>query len=107
MAAARADRFDFNALSEMGLGSLRDVLGDFKTSEGDKIDLSTLDANTATVANDAFSFIGSAAFSGTNAAGQLRLANGVLYGSNDADSAAEFESSLLGVTTLSSVDFVA
>ncbi len=102
-----ADRFDFNALTEMGLGSLRDVIGDFKSSEGDKIDLSTLDANTATAANDAFSFIGSSAFSGTNAAGQLRFANGVLYGSTDADSAAEFEISLLGVTALSSTDFIA
>jgi len=102
-----ADRFDFNALSEMGLGSLRDVLGDFKSSEGDKIDLSTLDANTATAANDAFSFIGSTAFSATNAAGQLRFAGSVLYGSTDADSAAEFEISLLGVTTLSSADLIA
>ncbi|WP_137886762.1 calcium-binding protein [Pseudomonas sp. 2FE] len=101
-----ADSFDFNALSEMGLGALRDVVGDFKTSEGDKIDLSTLDANTSTTANDAFSLIGSAAFSGTNAAGQLRFANGVLYGSTDADSAAEFEISLLGVSTLSNVDFI-
>ncbi|HLA31196.1 MAG TPA: M10 family metallopeptidase, partial [Pseudomonas sp.] len=81
-----ADRFDFNALSEMGLGALRDVIGDFKSSEGDKIDLSTLDANTATTANEAFSFIGSNAFSATNAAGQLRFASNVLYGSTDADS---------------------
>jgi len=102
-----ADRFDFNALSEMGLGSLRDVLGDFKSSEGDKIDLSTLDANTATAANDAFSFIGSTAFSATNAAGQLRFAGSVLYGSTDADAAAEFEIQLLGVTSLNNTDLVA
>ena len=101
-----ADRFDFNALNEMGLGALRDVLGDFKTSEGDKIDLSTLDANSLTAANDAFSFIGSSAF-GNSAAGQLRFANGILYGSTDADSAAEFEIQLLGVSTLSTTDLVA
>ena len=101
-----ADRFDFNALNEMGLGALRDVLGDFKTSEGDKIDLSTLDANSLTAANDAFSFIGSSAF-GNSAAGQLRFANGVLYGSTDADSAAEFEIQLLGVSTLSTTNLVA
>jgi Ca2+-binding RTX toxin-like protein len=74
------------ALSEMGLGALRDVIGDFKTVEGDKIDLSTLDANLATTANDAFSFIGSSAFSG-NATAQLRFAGGILYGSTDADTA--------------------
>ena len=102
-----ADKFDFNALSEMGLGAaLRDVIGDFKTSEGDKIDLSTLDANLATVANDAFSFIGSSAFS-SNAAGQLRFAGGILYGSTDADTAAEFEIQLVGVSNLQTTDLIA
>jgi Ca2+-binding RTX toxin-like protein len=103
---AGADKFDFNALSEMGLGAaLRDVIGDFKTSEGDKIDLSTLDANLATTANDAFSFIGSSAFS-SNATGQLRFAGGILYGSTDADTAAEFEIQLLGVSSLQTADLI-
>jgi Ca2+-binding RTX toxin-like protein len=102
-----ADTFDFNALNEMGLGAaLRDVIGDFKTSEGDKIDLSTLDANLATAANDAFSFIGASAFS-SNATGQLRFAGGVLYGSTDADTAAEFEIQLVGVSNLQSTDLFA
>jgi Ca2+-binding RTX toxin-like protein len=104
---AGADKFDFNALSEMGLGAaLRDVIGDFKTSEGDKIDLSTLDANLLTAANDAFSFIGSSAFS-SNATGQLRFAGGILYGSTDADTAAEFEIQLLGVSNLQTADLIA
>ncbi|MGZ9741876.1 calcium-binding protein [Pseudomonas sp. GNP012] len=102
-----ADKFDFNALSEMGLGAaLRDVIGDFKTSEGDKIDLSTLDANVATAANDAFSFIGSSAFS-SNATAQVRFAGGILYGSTDADTAAEFEIQLLGVSNLQTADLIA
>ncbi|WP_085723023.1 calcium-binding protein [Pseudomonas sp. R37(2017)] len=101
-----ADRFDFDALSEMGLGTLRDVIGDFKTAEGDKIDLSTLDANVATAVNEAFSFIGASAFS-SNATGQVRFAGGILFGSTDADTAAEFEISLVGVTTLVSADIVA
>jgi len=104
---AGADTFDFNALSEMGLGAaLRDVIGDFKTSEGDKIDLSTLDANLTTAANDAFSFIGSSAFS-SNATGQVRFAGGILYGSTDADTAAEFEIQLLGVSNLQTADLIA
>jgi Ca2+-binding RTX toxin-like protein len=104
---AGADKFDFNALSEMGLGAaLRDVIGDFKSSEGDKIDLSTLDANLLTAANDAFSFIGSSAFS-SNATGQLRFADGILYGSTDADTAAEFEIQLLGVSNLQTADLIA
>ncbi|PPK37740.1 hypothetical protein CD175_15880 [Pseudomonas laurylsulfatiphila] len=101
-----ADRFDFDALSEMGLGALRDVIGDFKTSEGDKIDLSTLDANVATAVNEAFSFIGANAFS-SNATGQIRFAGGILSGSTDADTAAEFEISLVGVATLVSADIIA
>jgi Ca2+-binding RTX toxin-like protein len=40
-------------------------------NSGDKIDLSAIDANSATVADDAFSLIGASAFSGV--AGQLRL----------------------------------
>jgi Ca2+-binding RTX toxin-like protein len=102
-----ADRFNFNALGEMGLGALRDLISDFKTSEGDKINLSAIDARAGTVANDAFSYIGAAAFSGTDASGQLRFANGVLYGSTDADAAAEFEISLVGVTSLAGTDLIA
>lgn len=102
-----ADRFDFNALNETGLGAaLRDVIGDFKSSEGDKIDLSTLDANLATPANDAFTFIGTNVFS-SNATAQLRFADGILYGSVDADANAEFEIQLLGVSSLQVSDLIA
>jgi len=102
-----ADRFDFNAYSEMGLSTLRDVINDFKTVQLDKIDLSTLDANLVTTGDQAFTFIGSAAFSATDATGQVRFASGILYGSNDADAAAEFEIQLVGVTTLTGTDLIA
>lgn len=102
-----ADRFDFDALTDMGIGSLRDVIKDFKLSESDKIDLSTLDANSATsVTNDAFKYIGSSAF-GSDATGQLRFNNGILYGSVDADQDAEFEIQLLGVSSFSSSALIA
>ncbi|MBE9609984.1 M10 family metallopeptidase [Chitinilyticum piscinae] len=101
--SAGADRFDFNALSEILSGSSRDVISDFKSVEGDKIDLSTLDANTATVVNEAFSFIGTNAFTH---AGQIRFANGILYGNTDADSSAEFEIQLTGVGSLTSSSFL-
>jgi Ca2+-binding RTX toxin-like protein len=102
-----ADVFSFNALSEMGTGALRDVITDFRSTDGDKINLSVIDAKPGTVANDAFSFIGSAAFSGTDATGQLRFANGILSGSTDADAVAEFEISLMGVSTLAAANIIA
>jgi hypothetical protein len=63
-----------------------------------------LDADTALAGNQAFSFIGTAAFS---AAGQLRYdaAAGVLYGSVDADGDAEFAVLLTGVSNLATTDF--
>ncbi|MOA46699.1 hypothetical protein D3C78_1692470 [compost metagenome] len=91
----------------MGVGALRDLITDFRSSDGDRIVLSALDARPGTVANDAFSFIGSAAFSGTDATGQLRFANGILSGSTDADAAAEFEISLVGVSTLTAESIIA
>jgi parallel beta-helix repeat protein len=102
-----ADTYTFAALTDMGLGTLRDVIQGFKTTEGDKIDLTGLDANTATEAHDNFSFIGTQAFSSTNAAGQLRFENGILYGSVNSDASAEFEVQLVGVKELHQSDFAA
>lgn len=102
--AAGNDIFDFNALSEMGTTSAAwDVITDF--TRGDRIDLSTLDANAATTANDAFTSViaGTAAF---NTAGQLKVVGGVLYGNTDADSAAEFAIQVTGVSSLLASDFV-
>jgi Ca2+-binding RTX toxin-like protein len=58
-----SDRFIFNTLD------LLDRVMDFERGT-DKIDVSDLDANTAVTGNQAFTFIGDAAFSG--AAGELR-----------------------------------
>jgi Ca2+-binding RTX toxin-like protein len=108
------DIFDFNAVTESGLTSTTwDVIADF--ARGDRIDLSTIDAKTATTTlNDAFAFMGSAAFSTTDASGQLRYVydsisgTGMLYGSNDADSAAEFAIKLsgTGVGSMTAADFI-
>jgi Ca2+-binding RTX toxin-like protein len=105
-----SDIFDFNALTDTGITSAtRDVITDFTT--GDKIDLSTLDANPATATNNAFTFIGASDF-GSDATGQLRYVYnsaskiGVLYGSTDADSAAEFTIELTGATSLSAQSFI-
>ncbi|PNB71284.1 hypothetical protein C1X64_25740 [Pseudomonas sp. GW456-E7] len=102
---AGSDIFDFNSLLETGtISSTWDVISDFVRGS-DKIDLSTLDANTATTANDAFNaIIGST--TAFTAAGQLKVANGVLYGNTDADNTAEFAIQITGVTSLSTSDFI-
>jgi len=61
------DTFLYRSVAD-SLLSARDSILDF--SSGDRIDLSQIDAVSGTPANDVFTFIGSAAFSGT--AGELR-----------------------------------
>jgi Ca2+-binding RTX toxin-like protein len=98
------DVFDFNALSEMGISNATwDVITDF--GPGDRINLSTLDANTATPRNDAFAALIDGA-AGFTEAGQLKLSGGVLYGNSDVDSDAEFAIELTGVTYLAMSDFI-
>ncbi|KAB0541660.1 mannuronan epimerase, partial [Pseudomonas palleroniana] len=53
-----ADTYAFGALSDMGVGALRDVINGFKSAEFDKLDLTGLDANPLTATVDAFTFIG-------------------------------------------------
>ena len=64
--------------------------------------MTTIDANTATSANDAFTWA-TDAFTG---AGQLHYnaATHILYGNTDADSAAEFAIQLTGVNSLAATD---
>jgi Ca2+-binding RTX toxin-like protein len=102
-----ADTYAFGALSDMGVGALRDVVNGFKTTEGDHLDFTGLDANPLTANIDAFTFIGSNAFDPANATGQLRFADGILYGSVNADATPEFEFELVGVKELHASDFTA
>jgi serralysin len=98
-----SDVYVFNAASESGATSAAwDVVNDFVRGQ-DKVDLRGIDANTATVANDAFTtFIAStAAFT---AAGQLKFVDGVLYGNTDGDADAEFAIQLTGITQLTTAD---
>ncbi|MBS0165623.1 MAG: hypothetical protein JSR29_06065 [Nitrospira sp.] len=92
------NHFDYNSVSDSPAGSGRDVIHDFvghasHSPKEDYIDLTTIDANTLVSGNQAFTYIGSAAFT---AAGQLRYAGGILQGSTDADTVAEFEVQLVG-----------
>ena len=95
------DTFDYNAAIDSLPGvPNRDVITDFNgfgAFAGDQIDLTDIDANALLAGNQAFTYIGSAAFT---AAGQLRYTGGVLQGSTDADATAEFEIQLIGAPTL-------
>lgn len=69
-------------------GGNRDQIVDF-TRGVDKIDLSAIDANTALGGDQAFAYIGNAAFSGT--AGQLRYVGGIVSGDINGDGIADFQ----------------
>ena len=83
-----------------------DVITDFNQSEGDIIDLSSIDA-IAGGGDDAFTFIGTDAFSGT--AGELKcfIMDGSTFvaGDTDGDGVADFYVRLEGEYDLTSVDF--
>jgi Ca2+-binding RTX toxin-like protein len=99
-----SDRFVFNTLSDLGIGSARDTISDFSSLQGDKLDLSKIDANLLTTFGDTFSFIDSNDFT---AAGQLRFVDQVLYGNVNGDLGADFEIQLVGVNTLTANDMIA
>ncbi|RMV68179.1 M10 family metallopeptidase C-terminal domain-containing protein [Pseudomonas coronafaciens] len=100
-----ADRYVFNSLDEVGRDDLRDIINGFKAGEGDKLDFTGFDAQTLTDTRDAFTFIGNAAFSPSNT-GELRFADGVLYGNVDDNIEADFEIQLTGVQSLQAADIL-
>lgn len=99
-----SDTYDFNALTELGAQSTRDTIANFVRGE-DKIDLSTIDAKPAITGDQAFSFVGAAAFT---AVGQVRYAGGVVSINTDADTVTEYEIQLTGTipATLVATDFL-
>jgi len=101
-----ADVFKFASVAETGItNALRDVIKDFDFSQGDRIDLSAIDADTAVAGDQAFaSLTQGETFSGVFASpGDLYFdqAAHILYGNNDADSATDFSIQLVGVGSLS------
>jgi len=103
-----ADTFKINNVSDSGItAKTRDTITDFKSTQNDKIDLSGIDANSVLAGDQAFTFINNAAFS-ADATGQLRFDSktGILYGSTNADSNAEYSILLSGVKSLVMGDFI-
>ena len=89
---ADADAFEFRFATDSRPGStLRDLILGFEAGL-DVIDLGQIDANANTTGNQAFTWIGTAAFG--SIAGQLRLitgANSILQGDLTGDGVADFE----------------
>lgn len=76
------------------------VIADFHSGQGDIIDLSDIDASENNLTDDAFEFIGSAAFSDY---GQIRFEDGVLYGVQGPGRG--FAIALPGVVSIAAQDF--
>jgi Ca2+-binding RTX toxin-like protein len=100
------DVFDFNSVAETAVGSSRDIIFDFRRGQDD-IDLSTIDANVNASGNQAFLWIGTAAFTGK--AGQLHIIDRgsqvLVQGDIDGDRKADFDI-LVKVGTHSASDFI-
>jgi len=101
---AGGDRFLFDEAELAGLTSATcDRIVDFSSADKDRIGLTDIDADTATAdIDEAFTFIGTAAFSGT--AGELRYeqAGGLtlITGDTNGDGVADFMIRLDGLHTL-------
>lgn len=105
---AAADVFLFVEVADSAPGGgSRDVIRDFEQGL-DVIDLSGIDADIGTGDDDAFTYIGAAAFSNTS--GELRSftinGNTVVRGDVDGDGIADFELLLNGESTLTDADFM-
>lgn len=106
---AGADVFKYISADDTGITSkTRDTITDFNTKDGDKIDLSSIDSNIALANDQAFTFIGNAPFSKTDATGQLRFdsVSHILYGSTDSDNTPEFSILLSAVSSVAASDFI-
>jgi Ca2+-binding RTX toxin-like protein len=105
---AGADTFRFTNASQSTVeGGGRDLITAFSRIQGDKIDLSAIDAKSGG-GNQAFIFIGDAAFTGVK--GQLRSffagSTTLVQGDRDGDSVADFAIQIGEIVTLAGGDFV-
>ncbi|HEY9344443.1 MAG TPA: calcium-binding protein [Inquilinus sp.] len=104
---AGADRFLYIDVVHSPVGAGADWINDFSRAQGDKIELWPIDADTTIAGDQAFSFIGTALYSGV--AGQLRYSfNGymsTIAGDVDGDSTSDFHIRL-GPIALVASDFV-
>ena len=98
-----ADRFVFQRTTD-SLASGADEIFDFGRSFGDRIDLSAIDADSRTQANDAFTFIGASAFTGH--AGELRFSAGLLLADTNGNLTADMAIKVDNQASMLGTDFI-
>ncbi len=105
---AGADRFVYGTITDSVVGTNADRITDFSRAQGDKIDLSAIDANWGVAGNQAFTFIGTGLF--THQAGQLRFAifegQTIIAGDVNGDGTSDFHVVLTNGVSLQTSDFV-
>lgn len=100
-----ADTFIWGAGNEAPVSaSSIDLVTDFSRNQGDRLDLSGIDANSRVGGDQAFTFIATSPFSGQ--AGQLQFADDILSGDTNGDRRADFRIGLINVTGLIAADIV-
>ena len=105
---AGADQFLFDDGHMLNSIATADRITDFTAAQLDRIDLLQIDADSSTGADDSFTFIDTAAFSGV--AGQLRTftnaGNTFIAGDVNGDGVGDFLIRLDGIVTLNAGNFV-
>ena len=97
-------KFVYRTIDDSGTTqSTRDIITDFDGTRSDVIDLSEIDAYTESNGNQAFIYIESDSFSGTQ--GEVRFASGILSINTDTDTTADMQIDLNDVTYFNS-DFL-
>lgn len=92
-----ADRFVYNNLNESGNGGL-DLIGDFSSAEGDRIDFSGINGS------DNFVFLGGSSFTGQG--GEIRFVSGFVFLDADGDQNADLMIDMNGLVNMSASDFL-
>ncbi|MFT3972052.1 MAG: right-handed parallel beta-helix repeat-containing protein [Amaricoccus sp.] len=97
---AGADHFVFGTAADAN----GDVMTDYWRTQGDRIDLTDIDASTKVAGNQTFTFIGAQSFSGV--AGELQYKEGTISGDQNGDKIADFQIKLADGHWLGAADFI-